>query len=132
MTCRPIVLLVEDFSESLELYCVCLEQDGFRVIAATDADAGLTSARVERPDVIVLDGGLPDMASWEAVRVLKLNPELRTIPTLMLAGYVGDDARQRAIDAGAIGLIGKPCLPAELARAIRSALPNARKTPYVA
>jgi CheY-like chemotaxis protein len=101
---------------------VCLEHDGYRVIGAVDALSALASARAERPDVIVMDGGLPGMTGWEAVSVLKADPELRTIPTLMLTGHVLDGARQRALDAGADGFIGKPCLPNELAREIRAAL----------
>jgi CheY-like chemotaxis protein len=127
---RPIVLLVEDFPDALEMYSAFLEHSGFRVIGAVDAPAGLASARVEQPDVIVMDGSLPGMTGWEAITVLKSDPNLRTIPTLMLTAHIADGARERAMNAGADGFIPKPCLPDELAREIRTALATGRGKPW--
>ena len=55
---------------------------------------------------------------WDAIARLKANPKTQHIPVLMMTGHVLDDARRRALEAGADGFIAKPCLPDELARLV--------------
>ena len=108
------VLLIEDSADTREMYADYLEYTGFRVTVAADAVEGLRLARTEPPDVILMDAGLPTMTGWDAVREVKRDPALRSIPVLMLTAHVFKDAHDKAAAAGADGFIAKPCLPDQL------------------
>jgi CheY-like chemotaxis protein len=116
------ILLVDDFADAREMYTTYLRYDGFDVVTAATAAEALALAEAERPDLILMDAGLPGMTGWEAITVLKRNPMTRSIPVLMLTGHVLQESQDRAAEAGADGFIPKPCLPDELAREIRHAL----------
>src|SRR6185503_6875358 len=85
-----------------------LESAGHSVINATDAEVGLTLARSERPDLILMDIQLPGMDGLEATRLLKQDETTRGIPVIALTALAmkGDEERIRA--AGCDGYIAKP------------------------
>jgi two-component system cell cycle response regulator DivK len=87
---------------------------GHTVISATDAEAGLTLARAERPDLILMDIQLPGMDGLEATRQLKREDATRAIPVIALTALAmkGDEERIRA--AGCDGYIAKPLAYREL------------------
>lgn len=122
----PLVLIVEDFEDAREMYSICLEHAGMRVCAASHAIEGIEMARLHKPDVILMDAGLPGMSGWDAVVVLKNDPATREIPVLMFTGHVLQDSERRSANAGADGFIPKPCLPDELEREIRAVLARPR------
>ena len=122
----PLVLIVEDFEDAREMYTICLEHVGMRVCTASHAIEGLEVARSQKPDVILMDAGLPGMSGWDAVVVLKNDPATRDIPVLMFTGHVLQESERRSANAGADGFIPKPCLPDELEREIRAVLARPR------
>ena len=125
MTPRALlVLVVDDFADARELYEATLTHEGFRVITAVDAISGITLAREQQPDLILMDAGLPGMTGWDAVGLLKADPRTLAIPVLIFTGHVLQGARAEAVRAGADGFIPKPCLPDELARHIRRVRPG--------
>jgi len=85
-----------------------LESAGHSVMTATDAEAGLTLARDEQPQLILMDIQLPGMDGLEATRLLKLDDATRGIPVIALTALAmkGDEERIRA--AGCDGYIAKP------------------------
>jgi len=85
-----------------------LESAGHAVINATDAEAGLTLARDEQPQLILMDIQLPGMDGLEATRLLKQDDATRGIPVIALTALAmkGDEERIRA--AGCDGYIAKP------------------------
>lgn len=102
------VLIVEDNPANMTLAVFLLESAGHSVICATDAEAGLTLARNERPQLILLDIQLPGMDGLEATVLLKRDAATRDIPVIALTALAmkGDEARIRA--AGCDGYIAKP------------------------
>ena len=102
------VLIVEDNPANMTLAIFLLESAGHVVINATDAEAGLTLARDEQPDLILMDIQLPGMDGLEATRLLKRDDATRGIPVIALTALAmkGDEARIRA--AGCDGYIAKP------------------------
>lgn len=116
------ILLVDDFEDAREMYTTYLEFEGYEVITASTAVEALELAAAERPDIILMDAGLPGMTGWDAIAELKNNGCTRDIPVLMLTGHVLKESQDRAAEAGADGFIPKPCLPDELSREIRHAL----------
>src|SRR5580692_8688795 len=102
------VLIVEDNPTNLTLAIFLLESVGHTVIHATDAEAGLTLARDEQPNLILMDIQLPGMDGLEATVLLKGDEATRAIPVIALTALAmkGDEERIRA--AGCDGYIAKP------------------------
>ena len=102
------VLIVEDNAANMTLAIFLLESAGHTVISATDAEAGLTLARDEQPDLILMDIQLAGMDGLAATAVLKGDDATRAIPVIALTALAmkGDEERIRA--AGCDGYIAKP------------------------
>ena len=102
------VLIVEDNPANMTLAIFLLESAGHSVINATDAEAGLTLARDEQPQLILMDIQLPGMDGLEATALLKKDTATRAIPVIALTALAmkGDEERIRA--AGCDGYIAKP------------------------
>ena len=102
------VLVVEDNIANMKLATFLLTTAGHTVLAATDAEAGLTMARNDQPDLILMDIQLPGMDGLEACALLKKDEVTRAIPVIALTALAmkGDEERIRA--AGCDGYIAKP------------------------
>jgi two-component system cell cycle response regulator DivK len=102
------VLIVEDNVANMTLAVFLLESAHHTVFGATDAEAGLSAARAEIPDLILMDIQLPGMDGLEAVTLLKQDVTTRGIPVVALTALAmkGDEHRIRA--AGCDGYIAKP------------------------
>ena len=85
-----------------------LESVGHAVLKATDAEAGVASAGIDHPDLILMDIQLPGMDGLAAIKLLKADAATRDIPVIALTALAmkGDEARIRA--AGCDGYISKP------------------------
>ncbi|MEP6918372.1 MAG: response regulator, partial [Acidobacteriota bacterium] len=115
-----LILLVDDFDDAREMYSESLIFYGYRVTSAGDAATAIEMAVEQQPDLILMDAALPGMSGWDATRALKADARTRNIPLLMLTGHVLTESKERAANAGADGLIPKPCLPDELVREIEA------------
>lgn len=113
------VLLVDDVIDARDMYALYFRHVGVKVTTASDGQSALTAARVERPDVIVLDLAMPGLTGWDVLRELKADPRLRGIPVLVLSGQ---RAKEDALKAGADAYCEKPCLPDKLFGAIMRVL----------
>ena len=102
------VLVVEDNPANMTLATFLLKSAGHTVLSATDAESGLTLARSEQPDLILMDIQLPGMDGLQATALLKADPTTRAIPVIALTALAmkGDEERIRA--AGCDGYIAKP------------------------
>ena len=102
------VLIVEDNVANMKLATFLLQSAGHTVLSATDAEAGLTLARGERPNLILMDIHLPGMDGLEATAMLKRDGATCAIPVIALTALAmkGDEERIRA--AGCDGYIAKP------------------------
>jgi two-component system, cell cycle response regulator DivK len=120
------VLIVEDNPANMTLATFLVRTAGHTVISATDAEAGLTLARAEQPDLILMDIQLPGMDGLEAARQLKRDHATRAIPVIALTALAmkGDEERIRA--AGCDGYIAKPLAYRDLFAILSAQLPVAR------
>ncbi len=102
------VLIIEDNAANMTLAMFLLESVGHTVLSATDAETGLTLARDEQPNLILMDIQLPGMDGLQATTVLKRDQATRAIPVIALTALAmkGDEERIRA--AGCDGYIAKP------------------------
>jgi two-component system, cell cycle response regulator DivK len=120
------VLVVEDNSSNMTLATFLLTSAGHTVLSATDAEAGLTLARAEQPDLILMDIQLPGMDGLEATALLKGDDVTRAIPVIALTALAmkGDEERIRA--AGCDGYIAKPMRYQEFLAAVTTHLAHIR------
>ena len=102
------ILIVEDNAANMKLATFLLQSAGYEVISATDAEAGLTLAKADQPDLILMDIQLPGMDGLEATWLLKQDDATCSIPVIALTALAmkGDEERIRA--AGCDGYIAKP------------------------
>jgi two-component system cell cycle response regulator DivK len=102
------ILIVEDNADNMFLTVMLLQSAGHTVLSAPDAEVGLTLARAELPDLILMDIQLPGMDGLEATALLKRDNLTRAIPVVALTALAmkGDEERIRA--AGCDGYIAKP------------------------
>jgi len=102
------VLVIEDNPANMTLATFLLESADHVVLAAIDAESGLTIARAKKPDLILMDIQLPGMDGLEATGILKGDAATKTIPVIALTALAmkGDEERIRA--AGCDGYIAKP------------------------
>ena len=102
------VLIIEDNPANMTLATFLLQSAGHSVLAARDAETGLTLARDEQPDLVLMDIQLPGMDGLEATALLKRDAATSEIPVVALTALAmkGDEERIRA--AGCDGYIAKP------------------------
>jgi CheY-like chemotaxis protein len=102
------ILLVDDQADIRETASLALEQGGHQVLTARDGLEGVERARVERPDLVLMDIEMPRMDGWEALRLLRLDEETRDIPVAMFTILFDLREKVRALKYGAQDYISKP------------------------
>ncbi|HEY1402928.1 MAG TPA: response regulator [Pyrinomonadaceae bacterium] len=102
------VLVVEDFEDTRFLMRIELEKRGFRVIEATDGEQGIEFAARERPDIILMDIGLPHIDGIEATRRIRGDNTLRDVLIVALTAHHETEYRAQALAAGCDAYLTKP------------------------
>jgi two-component system KDP operon response regulator KdpE len=115
----PVALVIDDEPQMRRLLRVTLEANGYRVFDAATGNDGIVQAAQRKPDVVLLDLGLPDM---EGVTVLKRLREWSRVPLIILSVRDREDDKVAALDAGADDYVTKPFNSAELLARLRAAL----------
>jgi CheY-like chemotaxis protein len=93
----PKILLVEDNEMNRDMLSRRLIRSGYEVVLALDGAQGVALAASEAPDVVLMDMSLPVLDGWEATRLLKSDPNTRTLPVIALTAHAmaGDEAKAR-------------------------------------
>ncbi|MFP2933060.1 ATP-binding protein [Pyxidicoccus sp. 3LG] len=113
------ILLVEDHVDSRHVVRELLEEDGHTVFEAEDGPSGLTKARELRPDVVLLDIGLPGLDGYEVARTLRASEHGRGPLLIAVTGYGQREDRARAMQAGFDEHLVKPVDLARLRQALQ-------------
>ena len=111
-------VVIEDNPDLRELVAELLESLGHRVSTAADGRSGLALIRAERPDVALVDIGLPDLDGYGVARALRQDLPVAPIRLIAMTGYGQDGDRARALDAGFDVHITKPATIATILRAL--------------
>ncbi len=119
---RGRVLVVEDEADLQLLWGAILGRAGLEVIHAADAQEGLRAARAQRPDLILVDGRLPDMSGWEMAEIVTNDAALSGIPVVMITADASPEAEARGYQAGVFRFLTKPVGIEELLATVRQAL----------
>jgi len=116
----PVMLLVEDNADTRGLYASFFGSEGFRVVEAGDGLQALTQLAGEKPDVMLLDLGLPKLNGVQVLRIIRQQPRLADLPVVVVSGQL--DLLNAAADIAADVVCPKPCQPEDLMRAVRAVL----------
>jgi two-component system CheB/CheR fusion protein len=108
------VLVVEDDLDSVHAMAMLIKMMGHEVQFAINGFAALDAARTFRPDIILLDLGLPDFKGDEIARQLKYEPGLENTRIIAISGLPDQRLEQRALKAGCAEFYRKPIEPAKL------------------
>jgi CheY-like chemotaxis protein len=102
------VLIVEDNEMNRDMLSRRLQRRGFETIVSVDGEEGLAAAFRDKPDLIIMDMGLPVLDGWEATRRLKSSEETRSIPIIALTADAMLGDRDKAFEAGVDDFDTKP------------------------
>jgi CheY-like chemotaxis protein len=102
------ILLVEDNEPSRDALGRRLQRRGYEVVLAVDGQAAVTKAREVKPDLVLMDLGLPVIDGWEATRQLKADASTQGIPIIVLSAHAMTNDREQALMAGADDFDSKP------------------------
>lgn len=119
------ILVVEDNEPSRDALSRRLRRWGYRVVLATDGREAVTAAFEARPDVILMDLGLPGIDGWEATRRVKASPATRHIPIIVLSAHATTHDRDLALEAGGDDFDTKPVRFEQLVTKIEALLAKA-------
>ncbi len=126
MVHQPKVLLVEDEFAQREVLAYNLEAEGFDVIQADNGEDALLLVDEDHPDMIILDWMMPKVSGIEVCRRLKMRPETRSIPVIMLSARADEVDRVRGLETGADDYVIKPYSMVELMARARAQIRRVR------
>lgn len=124
------ILVIDDHPETLSIIQSVLQQQGYLVVGARSGFRGLSLAESENPDLILVDGIMPEMDGWEVCRRLRATPKLADVPIIMFTAVDEAEKKLAGFDAGADDYLTKPTEPAELLERVKMILEN--RTPKAA
>src|SRR5262245_1451497 len=115
----PTVLVVDDERQIAEIARDYLQHAGFTVLVARDGQEALAAARRQRPDLVVVDLGLPGLDGLDVAATLRRDSN---VPIIMLTARVDESDRIRGLEVGADDYVTKPFSPRELVARVRAVL----------
>jgi two-component system cell cycle response regulator DivK len=102
------ILLVEDNETIRHAFSILLEDSGYRVLQAGTGAEALEAAKREKPELVLMDLGLPDVNGLEVTRRLKADPETRAVVVIALTGRALAMDQAACMEAGCVGYLSKP------------------------
>jgi CheY-like chemotaxis protein len=117
---RRRIVAVDDYQDALESLAALLELTGHEVHTASDGEQALEVIDAQRPDVVILDIGLPGINGYEVARRIRSQPWGRDLLLIAMTGWGQDQDKQKAAEAGFDAHLTKPASSADLARLLRN------------
>lgn len=102
------ILYVEDNEDNIYMLKMRLERKGYNILISKDGADGISKAKAEKPDLILMDVGLPSMDGYEATTILKKSTETQNIPVIILTAHALSTDVEKAKQAGADEFETKP------------------------
>lgn len=126
MMLESVILIIDDEAQIRRFLRVSLEAAGYRVVEAANGQDGVVQAAMSRPDVVILDLGLPDMSGNEVLAKIR---EWSAVPVIVLSVQDAEQDKIAALDAGADDYVTKPFGMGELLARLRVATRHAQPVP---
>jgi len=121
---RKRILIVEDDRLSLIVLRQLLMAEGYEILQSSEGWDGISRARSEQPDLIVMDIRLPDISGLDATLLLKQNDQTKSIPVVALTALVTPEDQANALENGCDAYIAKPVNIGNLLRTVELFLPS--------
>ncbi len=116
------IVLIDDHPETLDIIYSVLSQSGYNVFSADSGLVGLKTAEEELPDLLIIDGQMPDIDGWEVCRRLRKQEAFKHTPIIMFSAVNVAEQKLAGFDAGADDYLTKPTEPTELLERVESLL----------
>jgi CheY-like chemotaxis protein len=113
-----LILMVEDDGDARAIFRTILEHAGYQVLELSEGATATAVVRRERPDLVLLDIGLPDVDGWEVATRLRNDPIVGGVPILVVTAEERPDAPRRARQLS-VGLLAKPVSPTVVLAEVR-------------
>lgn len=123
------ILVIDDDASVRKVATLRLEREGYRVLAAAGGEEGVSLAKAEHPDVVLLDILMPRMDGREVLRRLKADPATHTIPIILLTVIEAQDEGHEPIGPGYADRLSKPYNPDHLLQKVRAAMARQPQAP---
>ena len=115
---QKIVMIVEDEPDAAELFAEMMRLNGYRVIKSYSSLPALGLIKQEKPDLILLDIMLPEISGLEILRSMRSNPDLASIPVVVVSARATPTDIQNGLAAGASTYLTKPVSYMDLINAV--------------
>ena len=119
---RPLIMVVDDDAEVLELCDMLLDRAGYDRVLANSGEEAVSLLEANTPSLMVLDLNMPDMHGLDVIRFLRSHDRYRDLPVIVLTTRGDESSRQAAIEAGASQYLTKPFAPSVLLSSVRELL----------
>jgi DNA-binding response OmpR family regulator len=116
------ILVAEDEKQIADMIAFKLTNSGHQVIRAQDGEQAMELARLDIPDLIMLDAMMPGISGFEVLRRLKIDPHLRSVPVIMVTAKGHERDVLSGLQGGAVDYVVKPFSLKELAARVELAL----------
>lgn len=103
-----LVLVVDDIVDNVVIISLDLQQEGYRVVTASNGEEAVKVAALTKPDIILMDIGMPELDGLGATRKIRENEALRDVPVIAITAFSTDGFRRAAYDVGIDGYLVKP------------------------
>jgi two-component system cell cycle response regulator DivK len=113
------ILVVEDQEDNRQILRDLLTNAGFDMIQAENGEEAIAAAQASRPDLILMDIQLPVLDGYEATRRIKADPDLKSIPIIVVTSYALSGDEEKARRAGCDDYVAKPFSPRQLLAKIK-------------
>jgi CheY-like chemotaxis protein len=120
----PLILLAEDNKANIATFSSYLKAKGYRILLAIDGQQAIDLAKAEHPDLILMDIQMPVIDGLEAIKQIRLDPNLADIPIIALTALAMACDRDRCLESGANEYLSKPIKLKILADTIQNILKN--------
>ena len=104
----PLILLAEDNEANIATFTSYLKAKGYRILSATDGQQAINFAKAHHPDLILMDIQMPVIDGMEAIKQIRLNPDLVDIPIIALTALAMTGDREKCLAVGANEYLSKP------------------------
>jgi CheY-like chemotaxis protein len=118
----PLILLVDDHEDTIDMYALALLGMGFKPLTAMNVDGAFHRACTYHPRVVVADLSMAVLSGFDLIHRMRADPRTADIPVIVLTGLTLASVRRQAREAGCHRFLVKPCAADALAAEIRDVL----------